>query len=60
MRSLFLNHLILVCIVLYSAAMAGVDYAAHQIVGRFGIVAGLAVIAAMYGAARYFERERPR
>ena len=46
MRNLFLNHLILVCIVLYSAAMAGVDYAAHQIVGRFGIVAGLAVIAA--------------
>jgi hypothetical protein len=58
MRNLFLNHLNLVCFVLYAVAMAAVDFGAHQIVGRFGIVAGLAVIAGMYGTARYFERRR--
>jgi hypothetical protein len=38
--------------------MEAVNYGAHQIVGTFGVVGGLATIAAMYGAARYFERRR--
>ena len=41
-----------------SAAMEGVNFAAHQIVGSFGVVGGLLTIAAMYGTARYFERRR--
>ena len=58
MRNLILNHPILVCVVLYGAAMEGVNFAAHQIVGSFGVVGGLLTIAAMYGTARYFERRR--
>jgi hypothetical protein len=54
-----MRPLIWICVVLFAAAMAGVSYAAHQIVGVFGVVGGLVTIAAMYGAARYFERERP-
>jgi hypothetical protein len=40
--------------------MALVDFGAHKIVGTFGVFGGLVTIAAMYGAARYFERERSR
>jgi hypothetical protein len=36
--------------------MSGVSYAAHQIVGTFGVIGGLVTIAAMYGAACYSER----
>ena len=35
-----------------------VAFGAHQIVGHFGVIGGLATIAAMYGTARYFERRR--
>lgn len=52
--------LILICIVVFAAVMAGVRFAAHGIVDNFGIMAGLVVIAAMYGAARWYDqRERP-
>jgi hypothetical protein len=58
MRIVFFNHPVLFCVVLYAVAMEGVNFATHQIVGSFGVVGGLATIAAMYGAARYFERRR--
>jgi hypothetical protein len=53
-----MRPIIWICIAVFAAAMAFVDYGAHQIVGNFGIAGGLVAIAAMYGAARYFERER--
>ena len=40
--------------------MAGVSFAAHGIVAHFGIVGGLATIAAMYGAAVLHERQQER
>jgi hypothetical protein len=53
-----MRPLILICIALYTLAMAGVGYIAHQIVGNFGWFGGLATIAAMYGAAVYVERRQ--
>jgi len=53
---------ILVCIAAFAAAMLGVRLAAHGIVDNFGTTAGLAVIAAMLAAARWYDqhqRERP-
>jgi hypothetical protein len=51
---------ILVCIVVFGIVMLGVRFAAHGIVDNFGSVAGLAVIAAMIGAAHWLDqRERP-
>jgi hypothetical protein len=55
-----MRRVIWVCIALYAVAMEAVAFGAKQIVGNFGVVGGLATIGAMYGAARYFERERPR
>lgn len=54
--------LILVCIVVFAVVMLGVRFAAHGIVDNFGTLAGLAVIAAMIGAAHLYDkhqRERP-
>jgi hypothetical protein len=52
---------ILACLVLFSIAMEAVNLGAHQIVGHFGIIGGLLTIAAMYGAARWYDhRERRR
>jgi hypothetical protein len=51
-----LRPAILVCLTLFLVAMAGVKFAAHEIVATFGIVGGLLTIAAMYGTARYFDR----
>lgn len=52
---------ILACLVLFAIAMEGVSYAAHGIVGRFGVIGGLVTIAAMYAAARWYDhRERRR
>jgi hypothetical protein len=53
-----MRPLIWICVALYTLAMAGVSYAAHQITGRYGVAGGLVTIAAMYGAAHYFERRR--
>ncbi len=60
MRNFFLNHPVLFCVVLFAVAMEGVSYAAHQIVGRFGVAGGLVTIAAMWGAAVHWERRRRR
>jgi hypothetical protein len=38
--------------------MAGVSFAAHQIVSIWGVAGGVVTIAVMYAAARYFERPR--
>jgi hypothetical protein len=51
-----MRPLIWICIARYCLAMAGLSYVAHQIVGRFGVAGGLATIAALYGATRYYER----
>ena len=52
--------LILVCIVVFAVVMLGVRFAANGIVHNFGITAGLAVIAAIIGAAHLLDqRERP-
>lgn len=54
--------LILVCIVVFAIVMLGVRFAAHGVVDNFGTIGGLAVIAAMYVAARLYDarqRERP-
>jgi hypothetical protein len=53
-----MRPLIWICIVLYTLAMAGVSFAAHRIVGNFGWFGGLVAIAAMYGAAVYWERRQ--
>lgn len=53
-----MRPIIWICIAVFAAAMAFVDFGANQIVAKFGIVGGLVVIALMYGTARYFERER--
>ena len=53
---------ILVCIVVFAIVMLGIRFAAHGIVENFGTMAGLAVLAAMFGAAWLHERrqrERP-
>jgi hypothetical protein len=52
--------LILFCIVLYTAAMEGVRWMAHGIVGSFGVIGGLSAIGAMYGAAVLYERRRKK
>ena len=44
----------LLCIVLFTVAMAGVRYYAHHI----GVIGGLLTIAAMYGAAVLYERRK--
>ena len=57
-----IRPLVLVCILVFAAAMLGVRFAAHGIVDNFGTLAGLAVIAAMLAAARWYDlhqRERP-
>ena len=46
---------ILVCLLLFAVAMEAVAFGAHQIVGNFGVIAGLLTIAAMYGAARWYD-----
>ena len=52
---------ILVCLVLFAVVMEAVVFGAHQIVGNFGVIGGLVTIAAMYGAARWYDhRERRR
>ena len=48
-----------ICLAAYALPMAGVSYAAQKIVGDFGVTGGLLAIAAMYGAARYYEHRRP-
>jgi hypothetical protein len=53
-----MRPLIWICIAPYLLAMAGVSYAAHRIVGSFGVVGGLVTIAAMYVAALYWEQRR--
>jgi hypothetical protein len=55
-----MRPIILICVAVFSVAMSGVSFAAHQIVGNFGVAGGLLTIAMMYGVARYFERERSR
>jgi hypothetical protein len=56
-----MRPLILVCIVVFAVVMAGVRFAAHGIVDHFGTIAGSVVIAAMYGAARWYDqRQRER
>ena len=52
--------MIWICVALYALAMGGVSIAAHWIVGNFGVLGGLATIAAMYGVAVYFERREER
>ncbi|MFT0875130.1 hypothetical protein VRZ08_01110 [Rhodopseudomonas sp. G2_2311] len=51
---------LIACIVVYAAAMGGVRFAAHEIVGTFGAIGGLLVIAAMYGAAVLYDRRAKR
>jgi hypothetical protein len=53
-----MRRIIWVGIAVYAVAMGGVAFSAKQIVGNFGVLGGLATIAAMYGAARYYERRR--
>ena len=56
-----MRPLIWICIALYTLVMAGVSFAAHRIVEVFGVLGGLITIAAMYGAARWYDkRERRR
>lgn len=50
--------LILVCCVVFGVVMLGVKFAATGIVNHFGIIAGLAVIAAMIGAAHLLDQRR--
>jgi uncharacterized membrane protein YhiD involved in acid resistance len=52
--------LILACIAVYAFAMAGVSFAAHGIVDRFGNIGGLVTIAAMYGTARWYDHRARR
>lgn len=49
---------ILACLILFTIAMEVVAFAAKHIVKDVGIIAGLLTIAAMYGAAVYWERRR--
>lgn len=53
-----MRPIIWICLAAYAAAMALVEFGAHRIADNFGIAGGVIVIAAMYGAARYFERAR--
>lgn len=53
-----MRPIIFICVTVYAAAMAAVALGAREIVGRFGVVGGLLTIAAIYLAARYFERPR--
>jgi hypothetical protein len=53
-----MRPLIGICVVLYTLAMAGVSCAAHQIVDRFGVAAGLVAVGAMYATAFCWERRR--
>lgn len=48
------------CIVLYGITMEGVRFAAREIVGTFGIMGAVITIAAMYGAAVWYERRKER
>ena len=41
---------------MFAVAMSGVHFAAKELVAVFGLLAGFAVVAAMYFAARYYER----
>ena len=49
---------IIACLVLFALAMFFVRMVAHGIVDGYGALAGLAVILAMYGAARWYERRK--
>ncbi|MBR1206621.1 MULTISPECIES: hypothetical protein [unclassified Bradyrhizobium] len=51
---------ILACVVLFAVAMEGVRLAAHGIVIEFGIIGGLVTIAAMLGAARWYDHREER
>ena len=56
-----MNTRLLICIALYAVVMWGVYLAAHGIDAQFGILGSLVTIAAMYGAARWYDhRERRR
>ena len=55
MRTFFLNPLLLACVLVYALAMGGVDFVANRIVADFGPIGGVATIAAMYAAARWYE-----
>jgi hypothetical protein len=44
------------CLALYTLAMEGVRFYAHQI----GVVGGLLTIGAMYGAARWYDRRQKK
>ena len=41
---------------MFAVAMSGVHFAAKELVAVFGLLAGSAVVAVMYFAARYYER----
>jgi hypothetical protein len=51
-----MRPLIWICLVAYALVMAGVSFAAHRIVGSFGVVGSLLTIAAMLAAAAYLDR----
>jgi hypothetical protein len=51
---------ILLCVVLYTAAMEAVRWMAHEIVGTFGVIGGLLAIGAMYGAAVPYGRRQKK
>ncbi len=53
-----MRPIIWICAAVYTVAMEAVNFGAHQIVGHFGVIGGLATIAAMYGTALYWERRR--
>src|SRR5260370_23824290 len=42
------------CLALFALAMTGVSFAAHGIVGHFGVIGGLLTLPAMYFPARHF------
>lgn len=46
---------LLCCLALFGVVMLGVKFAANGVVNNYGVAAGLAVIAAMYGAARWYD-----
>jgi hypothetical protein len=45
----------LACLALCTVAMTGVSFVAHSIVNHFAIMGGLTTIAAMYGAALWYD-----
>lgn len=51
---------ILACVVLFAIAMEGVRLAAKGVVGEFGIIGGLVVIALMYAGASWYDQREER